>query len=213
MRPPWQHRDSTRRLSDEGRAEAGRPSRPPAQVARPPPASRPQADSSACASRPPARASACSLGRVVCRTESGREARGGGGLDEGQRQFTCHETSPWPTCLCAIAWFRHHFPEQSQPVHPDSTRRGGHRDPPYSLQLSQTGWFQCRLPAPRPVFPGWNRQESHRPAAPEQSICESNYGLCRFNMVYACLRKVQIQGLGRFTPVYTVPQWFTQVYA
>ncbi len=92
----------------------------------------------------------------------------------GAEAATCPETSPWPTRLYAIAWFRRLHLEQSQPDHLDSTCRGGFRNPPDSSQLVQTEWFQCPLPAPLTAFPRWNRRESHRPAVPAEIICLSN---------------------------------------
>jgi hypothetical protein len=36
--------------------------------------------------------------------------------------------------------------------------------------MIQTEWFQCPLPAPVTAFPGWNRQEPHRPAVPAEFL-------------------------------------------
>jgi hypothetical protein len=41
----------------------------------------------------------------------------------GAEAPTCPETSPSPTRSYAIAWFHHHYQEQSQPDHLDSTCR------------------------------------------------------------------------------------------
>ena len=92
----------------------------------------------------------------------------------GAEAPTCPETSPWPTCSYAIAWFRRLNLEQSQPDHLDSTFRRGLRNLPDSSQLVQTEWFPCPLPAPVTAFPGWNRQEPHRPAVPAEITCQSN---------------------------------------
>jgi hypothetical protein len=90
----------------------------------------------------------------------------------GEEAPTCPETSPWPTRSYAIAWSRRIYLEQSQPDHLDSTGRRGHRNPPDSAQWVQTEWFQCPLPALVTAFPGWNRQESHRPAVPAQVFAD-----------------------------------------
>ena len=90
----------------------------------------------------------------------------------GAEAPTCPETSPWPTCSYAIAWFRRLHLEQSQPDHLDSTFRRGRRNLPDSSQLVQMEWFQCPLPALVTAFPGWNRQEPHRPAVPAQVFAD-----------------------------------------
>ena len=91
----------------------------------------------------------------------------------GAEAPTCPETSPWPTRSYAIAWSRRIYLQQSQPDHLDSTFRRGRRNLPDSSQLVQMEWFQCPLPALVTAFPGWNRQESHRPAVPAEIICQS----------------------------------------
>ena len=90
----------------------------------------------------------------------------------GAEAPTCPETSPWPTRSYAIAWSRRIYLQQSQPDHLDSTFRRGRRNLPDSSQLVQMEWFQCPLPAPATAFPGWNRQESHRPAVPAQVFAD-----------------------------------------
>ena len=90
----------------------------------------------------------------------------------GAEAPTCPETSPWPTRSYAIAWSRRIYLQQSQPDHLDSTFRRGRRNLPDSSQLVQMEWFQCPLPALVTAFPGWNRQESHRPAVPAQVFAD-----------------------------------------
>ena len=92
----------------------------------------------------------------------------------GAEAPTCPETSPWPTRSYAIAWFRLLNLPQSQPDHLDSTFRRGLRNLPDSSQMVQMEWFPCPLPAPVTAFPGWNRQEPHRPAVPAEITCQSN---------------------------------------
>lgn len=98
----------------------------------------------------------------------------------GAEAPTCPETSPWPTRSYATALFRRLYLQQSQPDHLDSTFRRGRQNLPDSSQLVQTEWFQCPLPAPVTAFPGWNRQEPHRPAVPAQvfanQICARRFG-------------------------------------